>query len=370
MARSYRCALGLAYRSAVILAAVLAISHGCKREETETTTTKGREKGIMLQSEAGSSSPGRSAEVIVTVDGRQLTREGLESQIDRFLASQNVGALPPQALLQARRYLAGQVVQRFVTESVLLNEAERKKIKVPEADITATMDEIRSGLPEGVTLSEALTRVGATEVTLRKEIEQDLKIRALLQQQMSSNTVTVTDAEVETFYREQPQFFEVPENVHARHILVECATNAPDAVVMEKKAKAEAIRKQLVDGGNFAELAAANSDCPSAKKGGDLGTVGRGQTVKEFEDAAFAQATNEIGPVVRTRFGYHIIQVLEHNPAGKRPLETVKGQISAFLQNRKQQEILAAYVDQLKSRAKITYAAGFEPVTDDSGLGE
>jgi parvulin-like peptidyl-prolyl isomerase len=101
--------------------------------------------------------------------------------------------------------------------------------------------------------------------------------------------------------------------VRARHILVKAAQNDGDAARAESKRVAEQIRKQLIDGAGFADMAAKHSDCPSKQKGGDLGSFGRGQMVKPFEDAAFSQKENAIGPVVETQFGYHIIQVIERH---------------------------------------------------------
>jgi parvulin-like peptidyl-prolyl isomerase len=101
--------------------------------------------------------------------------------------------------------------------------------------------------------------------------------------------------------------------VRARHILVKAAENDGDAARAESKRVAEQIRKQIVDGAGFADMAAKHSDCPSKQKGGDLGSFGRGQMVKPFEDAAFSQKENAIGPVVETSFGYHIIQVIERH---------------------------------------------------------
>ena len=68
-------------------------------------------------------------------------------------------------------------------------------------------------------------------------------------------------------------------------------------------------------GDDFAEIARKNSDCPSKEVGGDLNFIRKGQTVKPFEDAAFSQKKNAIGPVITTEYGYHIIQVLDRKPA-------------------------------------------------------
>jgi peptidyl-prolyl cis-trans isomerase C len=111
----------------------------------------------------------------------------------------------------------------------------------------------------------------------------------------------------------------------------------------------------LLAGANFAEVAKRNSDCPSKETGGDLGVFTRGEMVKEFENAAFSQDVNAIGPVVETEYGYHIIQVLErHAPKALDLDERMKGNISAFLVQQKQQETFDAILKKLRAKAKIT----------------
>ena len=77
--------------------------------------------------------------------------------------------------------------------------------------------------------------------------------------------------------------------------------------------------------------------------------------VKPFEDAAFELPDNELSPVVETKFGYHIIQVLEHNEAEKKSLESVKVTITETLQNQKKQQMAKSYIDGLREKAKIVY---------------
>lgn len=96
--------------------------------------------------------------------------------------------------------------------------------------------------------------------------------------------------------------------IHARHILI--AADASDAARAEARKKIELVRAELLAGKDFATAAREYSDCPSKENGGDLGTFTRGQMVKAFEDAAFSQKPGEIGPIIETEFGFHIIQVL------------------------------------------------------------
>lgn len=91
----------------------------------------------------------------------------------------------------------------------------------------------------------------------------------------------------------------MPDKVHCAHILV------------KTEQEAKAILERLNKGAKFANIAKETSLCPSGKRGGDLGTFGRGKMVKEFEVAAFALEKGEISPVVKTKFGYHIVRRLE-----------------------------------------------------------
>ncbi|MEN6420364.1 MAG: peptidylprolyl isomerase, partial [Smithella sp.] len=149
------------------------------------------------------------------------------------------------------------------------------------------------------------------------------------------------------------KLFSVPESVHVRHILVAVGKEDSDKIKAEKKEKIESIRKQLLNGGDFADVARKNSDCPSKEVGGDLNYIKKGQMVKPFETAAFSQEKNVIGPVVKTEYGYHIIQVLDRKPAKKITLEEAKGKISAYLEQRKKVEAFNAILKDLQSKAKI-----------------
>ena len=119
-------------------------------------------------------------------------------------------------------------------------------------------------------------------------------------------------------YKAQPERFQQPERIQARHILI--PLKAADA-----RATAEALRKQALEGANFADLAKKNSKDPgSASQGGDLGLFPRGKMVPQFDEAAFALAKpGDVSQVVETRFGYHVIQLVEKRPAGLQSFDEV-----------------------------------------------
>jgi peptidyl-prolyl cis-trans isomerase D len=143
-----------------------------------------------------------------------------------------------------------------------------------------------------------------------------------------SQSVTVPDPELRRAYEMNKDAYRMPERVHVRHILLK-TTDKPKPEVTKLKARAEELLRQIRQGADFAALAKKNSeDTVSAAKGGDLDWIARGQTVKAFEDAAFTLKPKEIGSLITTEYGFHIIQVLEKQEARLRPFEEVKPQLA------------------------------------------
>jgi peptidyl-prolyl cis-trans isomerase D len=137
-----------------------------------------------------------------------------------------------------------------------------------------------------------------------------------------------SDADLMTVYNQNLGNFRMPERVQARHILL-MTQGKPAGDEAKIKAKAEDILKQLRAGADFAEMAKKNSeDTGSGAKGGDLGWVTRGQMVPEFEKATFSLKTGVISDVVKTQYGYHIIQVQAHEDARVKPFAEVKDDMS------------------------------------------
>jgi peptidyl-prolyl cis-trans isomerase D len=135
-----------------------------------------------------------------------------------------------------------------------------------------------------------------------------------------------TDAELQKEYNANLDKFRTPERVEVRHILIKSdATN--DAAM---KTKAEGILKQLkAPGADFAKISKENSQDPgSAEKGGELGWIVKGQTVPEFEKAAFSLPVGQMSDLVKTTYGYHILQVSKHEQAQLQPFDSVKGQLT------------------------------------------
>ena len=167
----------------------------------------------------------------------------------------------------------------------------------------------------------------------RKDILAQMAMRKLFA------TVNVTDDEIKEYYEANKSKYSKGASVHAKHILVdneEKCTELLNAITSGEKV--------------FEDVAKESSTCPSGANGGDLGEFGRGQMVKEFEDAAFAAEVGHVVGPVKTQFGYHLIKVEDKKEAGESSLEEVKDQIRAELSQKKQEEAYRAKVDELKKK--------------------
>ena len=295
---------------------------------------------------------GVASGLAVEVDGVKLTKDQLETDTQKKVAMLK-SQIPAESLEQAKVEIRRGIVDEFVVRTLLKKEIGVKKVTATEKEVAEVLESMKTQLPAGTTMDEMLKKNKIDPAQMREEIGMNIRINKLVMQELGGK-VKVADKEISDFYNKNLDKFKKPESVHARHLLVSNAPGDTDKIKAEKKTKAEELRKQLVAGADFAELAKKNSDCPSKENGGDLGTFTRGQMVKPFEDAAFSQEKNAIGPVVETDFGFHIIQVLEHlSPQVAKLDGEMKKQIQAFLERQKQQGAFDALVKRLRAAANI-----------------
>ena len=297
---------------------------------------------------------------IVQVNGEKLTTAEVDAMLDGQMASISK-QVPPEQMEQVKAQLEQmkgkwrqQLSDYFIQKTVLSQEADKQKIVVTDDEVNAQLKEYEQQVPAGTKLEDMLKQQGVTMEKLRADIKSILKAKKLMDAQVTTGPVP-TDEEIKNYYELNKTKFDEAEKVRARHILVKTSPTDNDTVKKANKAKIDAIRKKLVAGGDFAKIAQESSDCPSKAKGGDLGAFAKGQMAKPFEDAAFSQKVNDIGPVVETQFGYHIIQVQEHTQAKSKTLDAVKPDIIKSLQEQNKQKAVKDYIDGLKSKATIVY---------------
>jgi peptidyl-prolyl cis-trans isomerase D len=169
----------------------------------------------------------------------------------------------------------------------------------------------------------------------------------LLGQEKVETSISVTDEQLRKAYSASLDNFRMPERVHVRHILISTQGKS-DAEKKTLRDKAEDVLKQAKSGSDWVALTKKYSDDKAnAEQGGDLNWVVRGQMVPEFESAAFALKPKEISGVVTSQFGYHVIQMLEREPARVKPFEEVKDGLIADVRKQAMTDKMQTLGDQI-----------------------
>mgnify|MGYP000847457874 CR=1 FL=1 len=171
--------------------------------------------------------------------------------------------------------------------------------------------------------------------------EDQLIITRYLEDQVGS-TVGVSDEEIKEFYEKNRDKLTTPAKVEARHILLRSREDAEDALA------------KLKQGEDFGKLAKERSvDLPMALEGGTMGTIEKGKTLPELDDALFILAVGEISGIVQTKFGYHILTVDKIIAPELRPLDEVREEVRATILRQKRAKAFDDFTGKLKSNAKI-----------------
>lgn len=240
-------------------------------------------------------------------------------------------------------------LQALVTGSASVGENEireqfiKQNSKVKFDYAVLKQDDLRKGLHP--TEEELKAFYESHKATYANSIPEKRKVKyAIIQTSKVEASVQVTPDELRTYYDDHREQYRVPEQVKVSHILIKTPPLGPDGKVDEKgtaeaQRRAEDLLKQLKGGAKFEDLATKYSEDPgSAKEGGSLGMIGKGQTVPEFEKAAFSLPKGQISDLVKSSFGFHIIRVDEKQEAHMKSLDEVKAEIEPILKAQKAQQ--------------------------------
>ena len=257
-----------------------------------------------------------ASERIAAIVNREVI---LESDVDEQLrtAMGNLRVDPADSVTVAK--LRKDVLQQLIDEQVILAEAARQNITIPKADldqaVMQAIQNVRARLGTEQNFQRALAEEKTTEAQLRKKYEPDVRKQLLVMRLVGrevQNKTTVTDAEVKSYFTSRRDSLgKKPEELKLSAIVVGFD---PDSIQVKRlRVRADSLRNLIVGKGRpFEEIARKFSDDPSGVRGGDLGTFGRGEMVGEFEEVAFSLKPMDVSQPVRSRYGWHIIQVLEH----------------------------------------------------------
>jgi parvulin-like peptidyl-prolyl isomerase len=267
---------------------------------------------------------------IATIDGKEIDHNRFSQAVNKMFQSNKGRIKPDQAILYQTLAL-----EQTIEFQIMLKEAQ-KKFNVSGREVDQTLDQIMQAnkIPTRDALKNALANMGQDFDTFKKGLKEEILIAKMSNKIKGEVTLTPDDLR----------------EVKARHILI-MPRALDDKSEFEARAKAEDILKRIKNGESFATFAEKYSDdTGSAKKGGELGYFTTGMMVPEFEKAAFSLKPGQISDVIRTSYGYHIIQVEDTRLI---KVDTKGKDISAVILAQKQDNTFKRWLSEARQKAKI-----------------
>lgn len=288
---------------------------------------------------------------VAVVNGSTISRAEFDRQLkgaQRRMMMMRGGAHGASDVSELEKMTLDGLIER----ELLYQASKEQGFEGNEEEVNKRFEKMKERFPGQAEFDDALDKMNLTEEKVKDQLRKDLAVEALINERIVENT-TLSEEEVQAYYDENPDSFKKAGQVRASHILIKVPADADDEQKAAARKEIEQIQEKLQNGEDFAALAKEFSGCPSSAKGGDLGYFERGQMVKPFEDAAFALEPGKTSDIVETRFGYHLIKVVDRKPESTIPLEEVKERLIRFLKQTKIQDGIGDYVEELRQTAKI-----------------
>jgi len=267
-------------------------------------------------------------------------------------------------------------LQAFISGSANVGESDireqfiKQNSKVKFDYAVLKQDDLKKGLHP--TDQELKAYYDSHKAAYANSVPEKRKVKyAIVDTAKAESGIQVSQDDLRAYYDQHRDEYRTPEQVKVSHILIKTPLPGPDGKVDEKgvaeaQRRAEDLLKQVKNGGNFEELAKKYSEDPgSAKQGGSLGMIGKGQTVPEFEKTAFSLPKGQISDLVKSSYGFHIIRVDDKQEAHVKSLDEVKSTIEPILKHQKAQQAAQKQAEDLLNKAR---AQGLDAAAASMGI--
>lgn len=253
------------------------------------------------------------------------------------------GKLPEKLSEPEFDKLAKIAARQSAIEQKILASPEAANVVIPETTLATRLSEIRARYQGEDEFAKDMERIGLNEDGLRKTVELDLRVEALLDK-VAATIPPASSVEAEIYFRLHPEAFTPPESRRLRHILI--TFNNPKEK-LKAIAQLEVLRSTLENATKFGEAAQRHSQCPTAMSGGELGVVKRQQLYPELETAAFALNEEEISEILESPIGLHILRCDAILSTGSLQFSEVEPKIVERLNDKRRQEAQRSWIKSL-----------------------
>lgn len=317
--------------------------------------------------------------VIVKVNNENI----LKSDFDKLYntALEQYEALANRKLTEEElKQLKEKVLEQLIVDKLLLQEAKKQNIKVTKRELEEGIKTVKSRFPSDSAFFQELKKENLTEKEFQKRIEEQIMVLKLIEEKIRQNVPQPTEEEARNLFdkiikiiekkdiklnKNEEQDLQIiaqlvkryfDEQVRVRHILIRVPENATPQQKEEAKKKILEIKSKLNKGEDFSTLAQKYSEDPGSKdRGGDLGFIAKGDTVKEFEQVAFSLKEGETSDIVETIYGFHIIRAIEKRKKRTPDFEVIKEDLMQYLVRKNAEKYYESYIESLKKSANIQY---------------
>lgn len=298
-------------------------------------------------------------EIIARVNSQIITKTDYEHEEQQIKeeAQQQDPAHADQSVADQQK----DVLRGLIDRELLLEKGKDLDITA-DTELVKRLDDMRKQMKLDTMedLEKAAEAQGVSFEDFKQNMRTEIITQQVIQREVGSR-VNVSKEEEQKFYDEHKDQLLRPEQVKLSEILVSTEQAGDDQQKLDAaKAKAEDLLKQIRAGADFAELAKKNSDGPSAAQGGDLESFERGKLAKQLEDLTFSMKKGDVSDVIRTKQGFVILKVTEHQSAGIPPFSEIEPRIQEAVYMQKLQPALRDYLKKLREEAYIDVKPGYE----------
>lgn len=246
-------------------------------------------------------------------------------------------------------------LQRYI-DNILIEQEARKKDGAIVVKDEEVMEAIKGMLAKRNSSMDdflkSLAREGKSLESMKKEIKNQMMRMRLLRREVQSKII-VSDEEIGDYYNKNRQDYEGKEAVRIKKILLPLPRKANKATRAKVKDEANKLRKRIVNGEPFEMVAAKYSQGPEAFQGGDIGFIERGVIIPKLESVAFSLPVGKLSEVIETDIGFHIIMVVDKRGAGLKPINVVREEIKAKIEDEKLEKKYDEWIVSVRKKAHI-----------------
>ncbi|NLB69051.1 MAG: hypothetical protein GX804_05140 [Lentisphaerae bacterium] len=323
---------------------------GCSKPKSETIASDTQSPESVKLKVKGVDASKSGSDVSVMVDKEPAVMKAEVDSMAEMIFNANAHMIPEDNVEMIKAQIRQSAIEQLTMQYLLDREAKKAGIEISDEERDAQFALISGGM----SMENAAEESGMDVEKFAEFMKINFRIEKLLDSKID-NLPDITDEELKAHFDSviemNPEAGKSPETVSAAHILVMVDEDTPEDIA---KIKIDDIYQQLEEGADFAELAEELSDCPSGQRaGGSLGMFGRGQMVKEFEDAAFSQEIGIIGKPFKSSFGYHIVRVDAKNEAGEVKFEDVKDNLKMGMLRERDNQIRSKFIMEVRENSQI-----------------